>query len=146
MNKAELLADLSSKTITLIGNESLKATAGSVKTYIQSVLSSEGVDKASDRNIAFVVVDEGESTEAAYYRDTIAMPKNDNEAGLSYLASLVAAGTIDGFDVGKIRSDLGAFSYFIADVWMDDGAGKLNEKQIRVSYDAQGAATHKEII
>lgn len=70
MNKTELLADMQPKVIKLIGQPSLKTDVDGVRSYLQTVLSPEGQDKANEPNIVFIVVDEGHPGEAAYYRDT----------------------------------------------------------------------------
>ena len=145
--KAELLADLEAKVIKIIdGPGAHKAENNGVREYVVTVLEQLGMDRANSRQIAFTVVDEGTDGESAYYRDTISLPKNENEAGMTYLAGLVASGAIDRFEVEKSRPDLGPFSFFTATVWADDGAGNLNEKRIMVNRDSTGTVGHKEII
>lgn len=146
MNKAQLLADLEAKVIKIIeGPGPHKAENNGVREYVVTVLEQQGMDKANSRSIAFTVVDEGTAGEVAFYRDTISLPKNDNEAGISYLAGLVQAGTIDRFEVEKSRPDLGPFSFFTALVWADDGTGKLIEKRIMVTRSGT-TVSHKDII
>ena len=146
MNKAQLILDLETKVIKLAGGAVLRSQVEGINTYTQGVITAEGVDKATDRTIAFIVIDEGTETEHAYYRDTVSLPKAENEAGMMYMAGLVMSGLIDGFEVESMRPDLGPFSFFIVKVWADNGAGKLVERRFRVSYNAQGVPAHKEIV
>lgn len=146
MNKAQLLTDLQSRVIRLIGDPQLKTDVGGVKTYIQAVLAMEGTDKAADRNVAFYVVDEGQPGEAAYYRDTVHRQTDDREKAVSYMGQLVVNGQIGGFEIESVQADLGSRSFFIAKVYADDGSGKLVEKRFHVSRNAQNQVVRKEII
>lgn len=146
MNKTELLQDLSTKVIKMIGTPVMNAEAHGLREYTQRVLEQQGHERAGVRTIAFTVVDEGDPAEAAYYRDSIALPKGDNDSAMAYLAGLVSTGAIDRFQVEDSRPDLGPFSFFNARVWVDDGTGKLSEKRIQVTRNADGNATHKEIV
>ena len=146
MNKTELLADLEAKVIKIIeGPGAHKAENNGVREYAVKVLEERGIDRANSRTIAFTVVDEGTASEAAFYRDTISLPRNENQAGVAYMAGLIASGDIDRFEVEKSRPDLGPFSFFTALVWKDDGTGKLTESRIMVTRNAQGEPSHKEI-
>lgn len=146
MNKTELLADLQSRVIRLIGAPQLKTDVDGVRTYIQTVLALEGVDKAADRNVAFYVVDEGQPGEAAYYRDTVHRQTDDKEKAVTYMGNLVTNGTIGGFEIESVQADLGARSFFIAKVYVDDGQGRLVEKRFHVSRNAQNQVVRKEIV
>ena len=71
MNKQELLNDLLAKNfIANVGTPALAETKpDGTKIYITNVRE-EVQDKATYRNIAFYVVDEGEATEQAFYKDS----------------------------------------------------------------------------
>ncbi len=75
MNKQELLQDLASKDFvdSMNGTPELKEVkADGGKWYLQNIreIHPDGMT-AVYRNIHFYVVDEGETTEAAYYKDAI---------------------------------------------------------------------------
>ena len=146
MNKAELIADIESRVITTIGAPQLKTDVDGVKVYIQTVLSPEGINKANERNIAFIVVNEGGAGEAAYYRDTSHLERDDRQKATTYMQNLVANDTIEGYQIEQLQAELSDASYSIAKVWVDDGAGKLAEKRFHISRNAQGGLTHKEIV
>lgn len=145
MNKAELIADIKSRVITTIGDPVLKADVSGVKTYVQTVLSPEGVNKANERNIAYIIVDEGGPGERAYYRDTSHLDRDDREKAATYMGNLVSNGTIDGYQLEQVVTDLGSANFFVAKVWIDNGSGKLVERRLHVTHDGQ-SVVRKEIL
>ena len=142
MNKAELIADLTAKVVAMVRiaqqEDTVKAGAG-INVYAAEVMELTGVDKINGRTIGFYVIGEGTELEQAFYKDTISLPVNDNVMGMAYLQSLPFVK----FRAGEMRPDLG---YFMATVWEENTEGNLTQKEIMVYKNAQGEATHKEII
>lgn len=95
--KTELLTDLAGK-VTVVGTPALVATQDNVAVYDVPVLQTDG-NTADRRIVPIYVVDEGEETEAAYYRQDPDRAETDADAafrvaGQSWLDARVQAGTI----------------------------------------------------
>lgn len=141
MNKAQLLADLDSKVLRVVGvtqqEDPAKAAAG-ITVYVANVLQITQAGQAQGRNVGFYVLDEGDPGEAAFYKDSIGTSAADYAAAVTYLDA-------QAFERYKVREQQPQNGFALADVWIDDGAGGVLERRILLYRDAEGSPTHKVI-
>jgi hypothetical protein len=101
MNKAELLADLESKMVKVIGQVGMGTTLnGGDKEYEINVLAQPSHNVCVERIIPIRVLNEGTETEQAFY---VSEPPVNKEAIIAAkLAELQAAGTVTGNDLSHL--------------------------------------------
>jgi hypothetical protein len=93
-----------------------------------------------------------DQTEKAWKEKSVALPKDKNALGMTYLAGKVMAGEIYGFKMTEAKPDLGPFSFFVVEVMVvnKDGGGvpdgTATPQNWRVQMDGAGSPFHVVIV
>jgi hypothetical protein len=93
MNKTELLADIETKVLKVVKTteeSDVDKNAANVKSYVTNVMEQDG-ETVKGRNIGWYTIDEGQPTEAAFYRDIVTVKKDFHTKFTNYLNGLVPA-------------------------------------------------------
>lgn len=143
MNKAELLADITSKVLKIVDTieePDERKNAVNVKSYLTSVMEQSG-DTARGRNIGWYTIDEGLPTEEAFYRDMV-VSKNVAEAQIrTYLKSLVPSSFIR-FTLESVNEEQKS-AY--ASAVKDNNDGTCTEVRLFIYKNKDVPITHRQI-
>ena len=104
------------------------------------------------KRVAFKVYDKGtDDEEAVVLSGWPQLPMDKNLAGMQYLAGQTLTGKIAGFEVEKIRADLGIFSFFIVKVEVPTGEvstmpAEVRTERWRIQEGPEGQVFHMVIV
>jgi hypothetical protein len=139
MNKAELLQDIESRVIRVIKVEEqedpVKNEAG-IKSYIANVLNLDQ-GRVQGQNIGFYVVDEGEPTERAYFRDN---------AGSRVALEAETVAFIQTLPYVRVQvQEVDSSNEFVIARAFEETAEGIQELRIMLYKDADGTPQHKKL-
>lgn len=142
MTKQELLADIDTRVIRTVSitqePDATKEAAG-ITTYVANVLNlNKG--KAVGQNIGFYVIDEGQPTEQAFYKDDVGAKVALEAETVAFIATLPFVKV----KVTEINADE---EFVIAEAYEEDtSTGTISKKNIILYKDSAGTPTYKQLV